>query len=285
MAAQLQPAGFLQRVLFATDFSPAAASALPYAAALARAFHGCLYAAHVIEVEPWETAPELTLQSRIEALRELDALVDMPGLGTLPRRAILRHGGVAPQLLRIAEEQGMDAIVTGTEARHGLGYLLAGSVSEKLARAASCSVLAVGPRATHPDGEVRFRNLVLLAYRNPAAAGAVQYAARFAASFGARLQVLHAIPPGSSKDQTDSTRLWLHKVVAPELELQVDLHWCVAEGEPQTVLCRMAETSSVDLVMLGPGAANLLPEVMPHLPCPVMAVRQTLSFARQTASA
>ncbi len=285
MPAQLQPAGFLQRVLFATDFSPAAASALPYAAALARAFHACLYAAHVIEVQPWETAPELTLQNRIDALRELDALVDQPGLGALPRRAILRHGGVAAQLLRIAEEQDMGAIVTGTDGRRGLVHALVGSLAEQLARSAPCSVLTVGPHTVRPRSDVEIRSIVLLVERNPAADGAILYAARFASFFGARLQVLHAITPGSRPDEVDSARLWLHKIIAPELDLQLDFHWGVAEGAPDSALCRMAQANAADLVMLGPGAASLLPGVLHRLSCPVMAVRYALAFARQAASA
>jgi nucleotide-binding universal stress UspA family protein len=55
MPRQTEPAGDtpirLQRILFATDFSPTSAMALPYAAAIARRFRASIYVAHVIPAE------------------------------------------------------------------------------------------------------------------------------------------------------------------------------------------------------------------------------------------
>lgn len=61
---------------------------------------------------------------------------------TVATRAI-RSGGAGRSLVDVAEEVGANLIAVGTSARGGLKRLLMGSVSDKVVRTATCSVLVV----------------------------------------------------------------------------------------------------------------------------------------------
>ena len=126
MAATSHPGLRLGRILLATDFSPAAQAALRHAARLARGSGAHLYVAHVIEARPWTVCPELTLLQRIDATRRLDQTLASPECSGIRVQPVLRHGAVVPEVVRIAEEHGVDLIVTGTRGRHGLRHLLLG---------------------------------------------------------------------------------------------------------------------------------------------------------------
>jgi nucleotide-binding universal stress UspA family protein len=67
------------------------------------------------------------------------------------RRATLRWlvliaidtGLTAPQIVKYADEHGIDLIVMGTHGRRGVAHLLLGSVAEHVIRTAACPVLTV----------------------------------------------------------------------------------------------------------------------------------------------
>jgi universal stress protein A len=52
-------------------------------------------------------------------------------------------GRPAEEILRVAEEAGVDLIVMGTHGRTGLRHVLLGSVAEAVERTAGCAVLTV----------------------------------------------------------------------------------------------------------------------------------------------
>ncbi len=54
-------------------------------------------------------------------------------------------GDVAEEIIRHAEESGMDMIIMGTHGYKGLEKVMFGSVAEKVVRSAPCPVLTINP--------------------------------------------------------------------------------------------------------------------------------------------
>lgn len=120
MRLQPQARISLARILLATDFSPAAQRALPYAGALARTFGAAVHLLHVVPTEPWETAPELTLREHIGATRKLEWTVKSPYLAGIGKQVELRHGGVTAEILRSAVDHDIDLVILGSRKRQRL---------------------------------------------------------------------------------------------------------------------------------------------------------------------
>src|SRR5690606_9122888 len=64
-------------------------------------------------------------------------------LGLEVRARHIREGAPVAAIIKVAEEQEVDCIVTCSHQRRGLSRWFEGSVSEKLARLAKCPVLTV----------------------------------------------------------------------------------------------------------------------------------------------
>jgi nucleotide-binding universal stress UspA family protein len=144
-----------KKIIWATDGSPSADRALPYATALAQLDGASLVVVHAAETYVGPRAAGLPLyvdeeeiQKRIERQVEegIDAELKMiTGLGV---RA-------APAIADAAEEAGAGLIVTGTRGHTALAGLLLGSVTQRLLHIAPCPVMAVPAAAadTEPAAE------------------------------------------------------------------------------------------------------------------------------------
>jgi nucleotide-binding universal stress UspA family protein len=162
----------LNRILVPTDFSDAAAAAVRYGVAFARAFNAQLSLLHV--VEPQE------LEVMVERQRVVDTLLASepsaasgPGIDESARHAArellgriltiqeqqeLRVeyllcaaglGGPYLEIVRCAKERDIDLIVMGTHGRGFVAHMVMGSVAERVVRNAPCPVLTV----RHPEHE------------------------------------------------------------------------------------------------------------------------------------
>lgn len=140
----------IERVLFPTDFSEGARSAMDYAVSLARDYKAKLYILHVIQelaITPgWYEGvfPIENLYQSIEegSGNEMGKLIS--GMGDLPGvEKLVTRGYAATEILRVADEFKADVIVIGTHGRSGVDHLLFGSTAEKVVRKASCPVLTV----------------------------------------------------------------------------------------------------------------------------------------------
>jgi len=58
-------------------------------------------------------------------------------------RLEIRMGRPADEILRFAEEEGVDAILIATHGRTGLAHIMFGSVTEKVVRRAQCPVMTI----------------------------------------------------------------------------------------------------------------------------------------------
>lgn len=133
----------VRRILAATDFGPDGDAAVEYACDLAERLGAELHLLHVVPKNLWPIRAadeEQRLQSAHESLGRLPAR-NTPATLMIIRRACA--GAAADEILRYAEEIGIDLVTLGTHGRSGMAHLVMGSVAEKLIRAAACPVTIV----------------------------------------------------------------------------------------------------------------------------------------------
>lgn len=142
-------------VLCPIDFSPSSRVAMREAASMVAHSGERLVLAHVAQlVTPPPELPILppdlvqeaaaSLQAQLEAWRG-DALA----AGARDVEVRLLHGAAWDRIVALARELPCRLIVMGTHGRTGLRHVLLGSVAEKVARHAPCSVLVTRAPETH----------------------------------------------------------------------------------------------------------------------------------------
>jgi nucleotide-binding universal stress UspA family protein len=144
----------LARICYATDFSPSARAAWPWAVALAEAAHAALDLIHVTAL------PVPDAGSPPEAIGHMAQLIHDAGYaeaerflreGALPRERVdivIGRGLVDDQILQCAQSRNADLIVMGTHGWSGLVRWMLGSVAHHVVQALPRpAVLTVGPRS------------------------------------------------------------------------------------------------------------------------------------------
>ena len=142
----------ISKVLVATDFSDASASALLYGREFARTFGATLHVLHIVENPTMWTGPEFAgvdfgrLQTDLETAAQttLDRIVTAEDRQQLGAVTAVRTGSSAAfEIAGYAKGEEIDIILMGTHGRGMIGHLLMGSVAEKVVRMAPCPVLTV----------------------------------------------------------------------------------------------------------------------------------------------
>jgi nucleotide-binding universal stress UspA family protein len=293
-AALARTAIDIRNILFATDFSNAAALAIPYVKRIAKHYDANLVALHVRPpavnpmTEPGTWLDEETIRKQDEEYRK-QLLDTFAGIRTT---ALVEEGSIQSRLEQAIEKNHTDLVVIGTRGRTGLRKVLMGSVAEEILRTVTCPVLTIGPRTDSSrgaDGQIR-EILYATDLESPSPAAAA-YAVSLAEEFQARLILLHVIPepkPGelvSAHDVTQAAKDLLRKLVPAEA-----LAWCKPEffvecGNPADRILELAHLRESELIVLGirpeegvPGAATHLPISVGHkivsgAECPVLTVR------------
>lgn len=135
-----------KKVLFATDFDEVGISAAHKAKKIADENGAELIFVHVVEPIPAYAYPgfagfaEVELSIREQAEKELNAIADQ--LGVDAKHRLLEFGSTKNEVLRVAIENKVDLIVTGSHGKHGLALLL-GSTANAILHGAECDVLIV----------------------------------------------------------------------------------------------------------------------------------------------
>ncbi|GGI91087.1 universal stress protein [Legionella impletisoli] len=137
-----------KKVLFATDFDEVGVNAARKAKKIAEENGADLILVHVVEPIPAYAYPgfagfaEVEVSIREQAEKELNALGDQLNVDNNHR--FLEFGSTKNEVLRVAEENKVDLIVTGSHGKHGLALLL-GSTANAILHGANCDVLVVRP--------------------------------------------------------------------------------------------------------------------------------------------
>ncbi len=145
----------IRSILLPTDFSDCAGYAISFATSLARQMGASVLCLHVVEpIVPAvgftpmaEPLPVGDMNDQLEdsATRELPKIIGRPEFEGLRVEEAIAHGEAAAEIVRVAEERGIDLIVISSHGRAGLGRILFGSTAESVVRHAPCPVLVVKP--------------------------------------------------------------------------------------------------------------------------------------------
>ena len=281
-----------ENILFATDFSPAAAHAIPFIKKIARHFQSNLVTLHVKPpvvnpmTQPGTWPVDLEAAKVFDKEHREELLDTFAGINT---DVLIEEGDIQSQLDKAIQKYDTGLVIIGTRGRTGLAKMLLGSVAEEIFRTVPCPVLTIGP---HSQAEKAYIREILFAtdFASEAPA-AVAYAVSLAQEFEARLTLLHVVPepkPGdlvSWSDVQESSKKLLRKLVPPEAEAWCKPEYFVERGDPGQRILDLANVRAVDLIILGaqpekgvPGAATHLPiatahKVVAHANCPVLTVR------------
>jgi nucleotide-binding universal stress UspA family protein len=142
---------FFKRILCATDFSPASAAAVRYAASLAVEAGGSLLLVHVLDRDVARVRPERGANGHepdfeCAARRMLQATLPAEPRQWCSVEEIVASGKPAPEILRLAREREAGLVVMGVHGRGILDLMAFGSVTHEVVRDAACPVLTVRSR-------------------------------------------------------------------------------------------------------------------------------------------
>jgi len=140
----------LKNILVPSDFSECSDQAVRYGLELARKFDATIHLLHVVQdpaTQPWVAEgfamPLLDVVEQWQKQAEGRLAAAVPPADRARSRVVAVIGSSYAEILRYAEEQGIDLIVMGTHGRGAVGHLLLGSIAEKVVRRSPCPVLTV----------------------------------------------------------------------------------------------------------------------------------------------
>jgi len=283
-----------RNILFATDFSSAAAHAIPYVKRIAKHYDSNLVALHVRPpavnpmTQPAYWPDDETIRQENEDYRE-QLLETFAGI---PATALVEEGDIQFRLQEAITKNNIDLVVIGTRGRTGLGKMLLGSVAEEIFRTVTCPVLTVGPHVEASRGaNAEIREVLYATDLTSPSPAAAAYAVSLAQEFEARLILLHVIAEPkagelvSAHNVTQAAKDLLRKLVPAEAEARCKPEFFVERGSPADRILELAHLRESGLIVLGvkaeegiPGAATHLPiatahKIVSHAECPVLTVR------------
>jgi nucleotide-binding universal stress UspA family protein len=285
----------LKNILFATDFSPVAAAALPYAVGMAKQYGAKVHGLHVrfpatYPIVGPEAMPHVIEAAEEQAKIEAKQLHEM--LESVPHEVTVAEGELWPMLSEIVNWQKTDLIVIGTHGRTGVSRALLGSAAEEVFRKATCPVLTVGPHVSHnTERRLAMKQILLAMDFSPASLAALPYAVSMAQEHQSNLTLLNVTCKPEvgelvhAGQYLDSTMRRLQTLVPAGADL-----WCapecrVEQGEEAKKITEVAIALGADLIVLGVrspqggvGAITHLLQSIAHqvvvnAQCPVLTVR------------
>ena len=144
----------IRSILVPIDFSIHSKNALRYAVPMAQQFGASIHLTYVVEptIYPADLGfgqvvlPGVEDELREKGGEELQALIRKE-IGTrLHSSWSVRTGNPHQEILREADERGVDLIVVATHGHSGVEHMLFGSTADRVVRHARCPVLTVRPQ-------------------------------------------------------------------------------------------------------------------------------------------
>jgi nucleotide-binding universal stress UspA family protein len=297
-----------RNILFPTDFTPHARSALKYAAAFARHGSGRVVLlsvqtakapanlmtipAHLLEAEDAHWLGRLRTQVN-------DLLTD-PLLGGLEVEPVIVAGEPAHEIADAVRDYDIDLVTVVTHGRRGLARALWGSTAEEIIAEAPCPVLTIRPpqhdfveTRPHP-AKVRLNRILLATNFRPSSIAAGNLARELAAAANAELHAVYVLgdyfeqisvmfPEGghSALSRMRAEVKDRMQTFAGEGDARVLTH--IAEGRPYAEIVRLAAATDADLIVIGtsvhaslfggaPALGSEIERVVRNAPCPVLCV-------------
>jgi nucleotide-binding universal stress UspA family protein len=297
MGSEVAMAARINRILYPVAFSPGCERSVKFVEYLARKYQAELTVLHVTETSEQlftmlEVSGAMSEQLRQEWLdqgrRRLDQFVKLNLLDLAPRIA-LREGRAGPEIVRYADEHGMDLIMMPTHGFSLLRRFVLGSVTARVLHDAHCAVWT-GVHTEEPESleALPVRHVLCGVDLRAASESTVRYAAGLAADFAADLTLAHAspivIPPPEFCVENDLTKRFAREarqdLEALAQRVGVQARICVEPGEAPAVIRQAALDHRASLIVIARGAAaEGLGRLRSHsygiinqAPCPVVSV-------------
>ena len=282
-----------QKVLLATDLTPAGDRALDRAAQLAADWGAQLVVCHVIEassLRPWG------IEQRVRnAEFEIERLVQRASLAREPTRHIV-IGDPAERVIEHVQAIGADFIVTGPAHGKIIGDKLLGSTAARIVRQAKKPVLAVRRRVLGP-----YSTVAIAVDFSEASQQAFHCARSLLSKSAFTLIHAYAVAPdyrGRNADRSlDEVEVEERSRVLRNAEQdmadligkarqEVSIETLLEEGSPDAVMTAYVDKRWPDLVVAGTRGRSATPQaligsvtegLLKSLPCDVLAVPAKLT--------
>jgi nucleotide-binding universal stress UspA family protein len=299
-----------RNILFTTDFTPHARSALKYAAAFARDGGGrvILFSVQAAKVPAnLLTLPEhLSEEEETQWLRQVRSqvkdLLSDPVFNGLEVEPVIVEGEPAREIANAVRDYDIDLVTVVTHGRRGLSRALWGSTAEEIIAEAPCPVLTIRPPqhdfVEHCGQQTAIRlNRILLATNfRPSSIAATNLARELAGATNAELHAVYVIGdyfeqisvmfPEGGRSALSRMRAEVEEhmqTFAREGEGDGDLLTHIAEGRPYAEIVRLAAETDADLIVIGtsvhaslfggaPALGSEIERVVRNAPCPVLCV-------------
>ncbi len=212
--------------------------------------------------------PSATKPARAKEEPEIQIIqAESPRLGKASKRlasyfpdwnidTLFLQGSPSYEILRKANEWDANLIVVGSQGNAGTRQFSLGSVSQKIANEARCSVRVVRGNSWKKGAPTR---ILVGLDGTRAAQSAIEEIGRRMWLMGSEVRLVTAKDPSRVKrqksDGSEKTDAWINAFIeeAKELLRQSDLNvsQIVEEGDPKQLICRAAEEWGADCIFIG----------------------------------
>ena len=297
-----------KNILFPTDFSPHARSALKYAAAFARTGHGrvVLFSVQTGQVPAnLMTLPEHVFEDQdskwlMDLRREVKSLLADPMFSGLEVEPVIVEGEPAHEIAKAIRQYDIDLVTVVTHGRRGLARAMFGSTAEEIIAEAPCPVLTIRPpqrdfvHHRRDKTEIRLNRVLLATNFRPSSIPATNVARELVDTTGAEGHVVYVIgdyfeqisvmfPEGGSSALSRMREEVKERMEAFARERGRAIKAHVLEGRPYAEIVRLAAEIDADLIVIGttvhaslfggaPALGSEIERVVRNAPCPVLCV-------------
>lgn len=273
----------LRHVLCPMDLSPLSMNSLEWANAIARARSAELRAFHVVVTDGLVASENLGALERddlMKMLREALITVDPENVHT---GAAVRQGDAGTQILRFARSVRADVIVMGAAGTERPTRPI-GSVTATVVARSDCPVLIV-PSGRQVDRSKPgvFKQILCAVDLAPASVGVIRQALSLAWETQGHVQFVCVMTEPSPSAAEIETQLLA--VIPPEAQSWCDTEVVVKPGVPAAEIVRLAETSDVDVLLIGPPRqwTSTTETVLAKSLCPVLVAHDARPLPYPTA--
>jgi nucleotide-binding universal stress UspA family protein len=297
-----------RNILFPTDFTPHARSALKYAAAFARQGGGRVV---LFSVQSAAVPPNLmTMSERLLAdedthwlgqiRTQVRDLISDPLFEGLEVEPVIVEGEPAHEIAKAVRDYDIDLVTVVTHGRRGLTRALWGSTAEEIIAEAPCPVLTLRPPqhdfVEHHGHEtkIRLKRILLATNFRPSSIAATHLARELADSARAELHATYVIgdyfeqisvmfPEGGHSALSRMRAEVQERMQTFAVEGDGGVLTHVSEGRPYAEIVRLAAQVDADLIVIGtsvhaslfggaPALGSEIERVVRNAPCPVLCV-------------
>ncbi len=261
----------IRKVLFPTDFSRAANTALPHALKIAQKYEADINILHVAtpysddpSAPEYQQLDEGNFRGYIEkSLGEISQATEASQKVTTE---VVREVAPARGILDFIEEKGIDLTVMGTHGHSALAQFFVGSVAERVVRHASCPVLTVAQDRKEYRNNPDYQEILVAFDFSEHSKKAARKARAMAARYSAHLQVLYVVEqevhpafylkwresmarelPQIAEEAKESLRSTLGEEGLRDLDVHVE----IGDGKAHAEISKFARANQVDLIVMG----------------------------------